>query len=268
MSQTPAIVSIDATQHLASLETASAVVRHDYAAGAERDRRVFASAAAIVATSRWAADDVVRTSPELEAKVHVLPYPVLLEGFDRSWIEARRARSAADPVRVLFIGGDFARKGGAELLAAWRAGGFATRAVLTLVTDAEVGPLPDGVSVRRGVQAYTPEWFAAWRDADVFAMPTRGEAFGMVYQEAAAAGIPVVGSAINAVPEIVVDGETGFLVAPGDGAALIGALRMLIEAPGTRHRIGSLARGRIESTGSIRDYGDRLVELVREVARG
>ena len=49
--------------------------------------------------------------------------------------------------------------------------------------------------------------------ADIFVMPTRNEAFGLVFQEAAAAGVPAIGTRQNAVPEIIVDGETGLLVA-------------------------------------------------------
>ena len=58
-------------------------------------------------------------------------------------------------------------------------------------------------------------------------MPSRHEAFGMVYQEAAARGLPVVATRINAIPEIVDDGATGFLVPPGDRAGLARALRTL-----------------------------------------
>ncbi len=52
-------------------------------------------------------------------------------------------------------------------------------------------------------------------------MPTRNEAFGLVYQEAAAAGLPAIGTNHNAVPEIIIDGETGLLVPVGDRDALV-----------------------------------------------
>jgi glycosyltransferase involved in cell wall biosynthesis len=268
MRRTPSVVSIDITQRLASLEAPPGVARRDYAPGAARDRRVFRAAAAIVATSRWAADDLAAELPGAAAKVHVMPYPVPLAGFDPAWVGERRAREGGRPARVLFVGGDFARKGGPELLAAWRAGGFAGRARLTLVTDAPLdeGALPAGVSVRRGVRAYTPEWLALWREADVFAMPTRGEAFGMVYQEAAAAGLPSVGTALNAIPEIVADGETGILVPPGDAAALAEALRRLVESPELRETMGMAARRRIEAAGSLAGYGERLAAVIRDAA--
>jgi len=270
MRRTPSIVSIDITQRLAMLEAPRGLARRDYAPNAAWDRRVFRAAAAIVATSRWAADDLALDLPECAGRVHVMPYPVPLEGFDAAWGEERRVRPAQAPVRVLFVGGDFGRKGGAELLAAWRAAELGGRARLTLVTESPLGEaaLPAGVEVRRGVRAYTPEWFALWREADVFALPTRGEAFGMVFQEAAAAGLPSIGTAINAIPEIVVDGESGILVPPGDVPALAEALTALVTSPEKRSAMGAAARRHIETAGSVARYGERLAWLIRTVAGG
>lgn len=269
MRRTPSIVSIDVTQRLAMGELPPGFARRDYAPNAAWDRRVFRAAAAIVATSRWAADDVVRDLPDRAGRVHVLPYPVPLEGFEERWMDERRRRPRTEPVRVLFVGGDFGRKGGAELLDAWRAADFGPAARLTVVTESPLADgLPAGVEVRRGVRAYTPEWFELWRAADVFVLPTRGEAFGMVFQEAAAAGLPAIGTSINAIPEIVIDGETGILVPPGDVRALADALRGLVESPERRWQMGVAARRRIERVASVDRYGERLTGLLRAVAEG
>ena len=273
MRRTPSVVSIDITQRLASLEAPPGVERATYGLNVAHDRLVFRAARAITATSRWAADDLVRGQPECEGRVHVMPYPVPLEGFGEGWAEERRARAAAaepPPARVLFVGGDFPRKGGHDLLAAWREGGLSAVASLTLATDWPLREeeLPPGVSVVRGVAPYTPQWYALWRGADLFAMPTRGEAFGMVFQEAAAAAIPAVGTRINAVPEIVEDGETGVLVPPGDAGALVEALRGLIASPEARQRMGEAARRRIAAVASPERYAARLAALLRSVAEG
>src|SRR4051812_30371251 len=135
MRRTPSIVSIDVTQRLAMLESPPGLARRDYLPNAARDRRVFRAAAAIVATSRWAADDLACDLPECAARVRVMPYPVPLEGFGAAWADERRARPTTEPVQVLFVGGDFGRKGGAELLAAWRAAELGQAARLTLVTE-------------------------------------------------------------------------------------------------------------------------------------
>lgn len=268
MRRTPAVVSIDVTQRLASADAPAGLARLDYAPNAAMDRRVFRAAAAVTSASRWAADDLLRDQPALAERVHVLPWPVSLEGFDPAWMDERAARPPGEPVRVLFIGGDWARKGGPELLEAWRAGGFAERAVLDVVTDSPaVTPLDaGGLVVHRCVRASTPAWFELWRRADLFAMPTRSEAFGIVFQEAAAAGLPVVGTRINAVPELVQHGATGLLVPPADPRALADALRRLVDDAPLRARLGRAARARIEQIASVERYGARLGTILRQAA--
>lgn len=268
MRRTPAIVSLDITQRLASHEVPAGMLRWQYAACAARDREVFRAAAAIVATSRWAANDLADAHPECADRLHVMPYPVPRDGFADEWIEARWGRAQrGEPVRALFIGGDFPRKGGWDLLEAWRSADFGAPAELHVATDWPIAArlVPRSVTLHRGVRAYTPAWLALWSAADLFVMPTTGEAFGVVFQEAAAAGLPAIGTNLNAVPEIVVDGETGVLVPPRDPGALAGALRQLVADPGTRRRMGTAARARATRLYDAAAYGARLAELMDRV---
>jgi starch synthase len=229
------------------------------------ERRVLRAAAAVVATSRWAAEGVQRLEPSVTGRLHVLPYPVALGSFDERWLEDRRRRhtDGRGPVNVLFVGGDFHRKGGDDLLAAWQAGGFARDARLVVATSSPLDPsrLPEGVRLAPPVGAYTPEWQDLWREADVFAMPTRDEAFGMVFQEAAAAGLPSLGTKAWAIPEIVADGETGILVPAGDRAALIDGLQRLIASAALRDELGRAARARIVQNADPARYAASLVAL-------
>jgi glycosyltransferase involved in cell wall biosynthesis len=90
----------------------------------------------------------------------------------------------------------------------------------------------------------------------------------MVFQEAAAAGLPSVGTRLNAIPEIIADGSTGLLVGPGDPPGIGAALQRLIDAPDLRLALGRAARDRAESMWSPRDYGARLVDLLYQVTHG
>lgn len=88
-----------------------------------------------------------------------------------------------------------------------------------------------------------------YAQADIFAMtsmPHRHsvEGFGLVYLEAGAHGLPVIAHAIGGVPEAVIDGETGLLVAPGDRPALTQAFARLIADPALRRRLGAAGRVR------------------------
>jgi starch synthase len=263
MERIPSIVSIDCTQTCAK-QGAPQREQWTYAPNVRMDGAVFRRASAIVAISRWSADDVRRMYPDVAAPIHVMPNPVMLEWFDVGWMDARRARATTgEKPRFLFIGGDFPRKGGYDLLDAWRARNFAARAELDIVTDWDLGgALPPGVRRWPGVAAYTDEWRARWAGADAFVMPTRNEAFGLVFQEAAAAGIPAVGPDFNAVPEIIRDGETGLLVPPGDRAALAHAIETLVGSPDLRARMGRTAREAIEVSASPVAYLEKLTQII------
>lgn len=74
---------------------------------------------------------------------------------------------------------------------------------------------------------------------DIFALATRQEASGTVFVEAGAMGVPVVGTRVDGVPEMMREGENGFLVPLDDITALTAALRRLVEDPELRQRMGN-----------------------------
>ena len=270
MKRTPAIVSLDCTQRLASLEASSRLARATYQANIVHDGRVFRAAAAIVSTSEWAARDVAAVYPDCASKVSVLPFPVDVDAFSGSWIAERAARARTGNgyrPRVLFVGGDFPRKGGPDLLEAWREGGFAGRADLDVVTDwpLRAAAMPPGAQVIAGITPYTDRWRELWRRADLFVMPARHEAFGIVYEEAGASGIPAIGSGINAIPEIIQHELTGLLVPPGDRESLVRALRTLVDSPALRERMGCAARQYVTARAAIPMYAAKLGSIIGNV---
>jgi glycosyltransferase involved in cell wall biosynthesis len=75
---------------------------------------------------------------------------------------------------------------------------------------------------------------------------TAQEAFGLVVVEAMAAGVPVVGARIGALPELVVEGRTGLLHEPADPASLATALRVVVTDDELNRRLGAAGRRRYE----------------------
>jgi glycosyltransferase involved in cell wall biosynthesis len=80
--------------------------------------------------------------------------------------------------------------------------------------------------------------------ADAFCLPTRREGLGLVFVEAMAMGVPVVGPRMAPVTDVVADGETGFLVTPEDDAAYAAAILKLLHEPALRRRMGEAGRRR------------------------
>jgi len=115
-------------------------------------------------------------------------------------------------------------------------------------------PLEDvAEEVRRATVVVLPCVVAA--DGNVDALPT-------VLLEAMGSGVPVVSSAISGVPEIVVDGETGYLVPPGDEAALADAIERVLQDPGAANRLGLAGRARAERLFDLRANVAKLRDLL------
>jgi phosphatidylinositol alpha-1,6-mannosyltransferase len=104
--------------------------------------------------------------------------------------------------------------------------------------------------------------------ADVFAMPCLGsdrdvEGFGIVYLEAGACEIPVVGSRVGGIPDAVVEGETGLLVDPARPEELEAAFLNLLGRPDRGKSLGVAARGRILRELTWEASGDAILALMR-----
>ena len=83
-----------------------------------------------------------------------------------------------------------------------------------------------------------------------------------------ASGLPVVATAVGAVPEVVIDGETGFLVPPGTPTALANALLRLVRDPALREAFGEAGRRRIEQEFSAQRMTAEYIEVYeRALAR-
>ena len=98
----------------------------------------------------------------------------------------------------------------------------------------------------------------------VYVWPGCGEAFGLAYLEAQAAGLPVIAYDTAGVPEVVVDGETGILTAPGDPAAYAAAIAGLLADEESRGRMAKHARARVVGTHSLEAAAATLDTILRD----
>ena len=103
---------------------------------------------------------------------------------------------------------------------------------------------------------------ALLRHSAVFAMPSRGEGFGLVYLQAMRAGIPCIGSRDDAAADVIVDGETGLLVPQQDPDAIAGALGRLLTDESMRRRLGEAGRRRFENVFTYPRFRARLAGIL------
>jgi phosphatidyl-myo-inositol dimannoside synthase len=111
------------------------------------------------------------------------------------------------------------------------------------------------------------ELIGFYRRAAVFAMPSRGEGFGLVYLEAMAHGLPCVAAVNDAAAEVIEDGETGFLVRQDDCGALTDRLIRLLTDEPLRCQMGGAGARRVQERFSYERFARTMLARLDE-ARG
>jgi glycosyltransferase involved in cell wall biosynthesis len=230
------VVSLDATAVLASQEETDPAYRWTYQPTIALEQKVFDAAAKIVTFSEHAKLSVVRDYGISEEKVQCI-YPGVDIEFLTSAFNKEIPPNASNLCKILFVGGDFQRKGGFDLLEVFLEW-FADVAELHLVTQVDVKCDHPNVYVYQDIQAYTEPWLKLYRMADIFVMPSRAEALGHVFVEAMAVGLPVIATTLPATSEIILHGKTGFLTNLGDREDLARCLGFLIGNPELRRSMG------------------------------
>ena len=169
-------------------------------------------------------------------------------------------------VRLLFVGGDFGRKGG-DLLLRWaRETNVTTPWEMHLVTRDSV-PQTSGVVVHQGVTNNSPELVLLYQRSDLFVLPTRADCFSLVAMEAMACGLPVVISRLGGIPELVREDENGFLLEPDDYEGLALRLDRLVEDSALRRHLGANALAHAQSHFDCRVNLTRILRAMKAAAR-
>jgi glycosyltransferase involved in cell wall biosynthesis len=102
---------------------------------------------------------------------------------------------------------------------------------------------------------------------DLFVLSTHFEGLPLVILEAMAAGLPVVATAVNGIPEIIPSERVGLLVPPGDDAALARGITLVLSDAGRRASIGDAGRAFVRASFSSTAFADNLVRLYDDMAR-
>lgn len=168
-------------------------------------------------------------------------HDVLLRAF------ARATERSSRPLRLLLVGDDPFGEGRTKAEAIARS--------LTL----------GGACVFTGVRRDVPDLMAS---SDVFVMSSLWEGLGLVFLEAMATGLPVLSTRVSAIPEVVVDGETGVLVPPADESALADAMCALAQDAPSRARMGAAGRARVHACFGLDRMIDETLDVYREVLSG
>jgi len=229
------------------------------------------------------ADQVIEVSEEgageLAAIVPSARVSVLRNCIDITKFADETPRYPADVMRVLFLGTVGERKGVFDLLSA-AAVAKSRGCAMHLRLAGPPEHAADLDKVRESVEALGlgglcetigPVQGRATaqllRECDVFALPSHHEALPMAILEAMAAGLPIVAARVGGIPELVVDGFNGFLIAPGDIAGLAQRLMILAAEPDLRSLMGRRSRESAVREYDVTPYVERLVMLYESIVK-
>jgi glycosyltransferase involved in cell wall biosynthesis len=262
MKNLPTVVSIDLTAVQASQEKTDPSFRWTHTPNVLQEKRVYEAAARIITISDFARKSVIEDYNIDGEKVKTIYSSVKLDSF--SSID-RSNTAPKTRYNILFMGGDFKRKGGEDVLDVFLTT-FSEVAELHLVTYTPIECEHPHVYIHKNIQGYSPEFLNLYSQADVFVMPTYADAFATVFLEAMAASLPVIASQLPQIYEVVSEGETGFLVPSGDRHALANKIRCLIENPTLGREMGAKGRKVAEQKFNAQTNFQTLESIFREIS--
>lgn len=248
LGETPVVVSLRGSDvpgydpHQRGLERAHHALR-------PLTRWIWRRATRVVAVSESLGRQAQETLPGLE-------YSVIQNGVDLARFHPRPGRNAPphQRIRCLAVSRLVERKGLDDLIRAFAAlergryeleivgGGADEHALRALTAELALDDL-----VRFAGPLDRVRTAARYRDADLFTLASREEAFGNSFAEALASGLPVVGTSVGGIPELVEHGRNGVLVPPENVAALAAAISFLGERPELRAEMGRCNRAHAEA---------------------
>jgi glycosyltransferase involved in cell wall biosynthesis len=167
---------------------------------------------------------------------------------------------------ILFVGKDFKRKGGVILLKAFEK-------VKKEIKDARliiVGPRKDDLKINQpGVKVIgylhdKKEVNDLFKRASVFVLPSFCEPFGLVFLEAMAYQLPCIGTTVDAIPEIIEDEKTGFLVSPGDIDTLAEKIIILLRDSELSQKMGKAGNQRLHQKFQWNYLGEKIDNVLKQ----
>jgi glycosyltransferase involved in cell wall biosynthesis len=172
------------------------------------------------------------------------------------------------PLKLLFVGGDYKRKGG-DLLRDVVETKLDGACELHMVT-ADALPNSERVFVYNGVKPHSPELLRLYQECDVFVLPTRGDCLAVVLGEAMASSLPIITTHVGAHAEAVEDGKSGFVIEMDDAEALTDRLRRLAADRRLVASMGARSREVGESRFDLAKGAATIAQILRELgqARG
>jgi glycosyltransferase involved in cell wall biosynthesis len=237
------------------------------------ERAAIAKSALLVYPTAWVARSAVEDYGADPARIRILPYGANLAHFPAR--ETALAPRRPGPLRLVFVGVDWIRKGGDIAMEAFRE--LRRRGVDAEMTIVGCVPPPevprDGLTIYPFLSKNDPAQMRMlseiYLSGDLFFVPTRAECYGVVWCEAAAHGLPSVSTATGGVPDVIREGVTGMtLPQEARGADYADLIATLAADPARLAALKRSAREDFETRLDWAVWGRDLARLAGEIRDG
>jgi glycosyltransferase involved in cell wall biosynthesis len=261
MAHLPIVISTDATPK--NIDELSSAYLHRQGSSLEEEmkRRIVGSllrrAAAVIPWCEWTARSLREDYLVPEERIDLIRPGIHL----KDWPLAGSRRPG--PCRLLFVGGDFQRKGGDQILESlsqlegeWE---------LDIVTKSSIDG-SDRVRVHNDLAQGDSRLLDLYQQADVFVFPSLGDAVPWVVLEAMATGTAVIGTAVGGMPEMITN-KTGIVVPPQSPRLLHEAISGLVGNPALRTEMAAAGRHHVEKEHDGVLQSQRILDRMRAVKK-
>jgi glycosyltransferase involved in cell wall biosynthesis len=229
-------------------------------------KRIWRNASAVIALSQGLKDIALRTAPDQE--IDVISNGIEVNHFYPSSTE----RKQDDTLKLITVSRLLERKGIHHILEAIAKPNPLSVTLTIVGTGSYEGELrskctESGLDDRVNFTGFVrrdglPELY---RQHDVFVLPSQTESFGLAFAEAMSCGLPIIGTFVGGIPELVRNGTDGILVNPAKPGEIRESLEIMLDNPEKRTAMGISARQRIEDKYSWRIIASQYLECYQNV---
>jgi len=222
-------------------------------------RAAYLDAKFLMPCSEWVAESLRRDYGVPNERIHMTP-----EGINiAKWIPPRQPKAARGPVRVLFIGSDFMRKGGDLVLNLAALEEFRACEFHFLSYNG-FRPRSENVIIHSNIRPNTDDLKRLYEQSDIFVLPSRGDLSPVAILEAMAMELPVISTNVGGIRELVAEGVTGYVIPPDDEEALTHRLRTLVKDESLRRRFGIEARIAVERRFDLQKNINTIIDHLKK----
>ena len=234
----------------------------------ERERNIYSRNDAIFTFSNYVKRSMVNDFGISGDKVHVvyagsnIEVPILTKNeLDNKY----------NNKNILLIAVDFERKGGKTVLDAFRIVKREVPGATLTIVGPSITVQEDGVKVVGFINkntSYGEKQLGQYlADASLYVLPPLYEAFGISYVEAMHFRTPCIGTDIAAIPEIITEGETGFLIKPGDHVALADRMVQLLRSPQLIRDMGDSGYAKAQEMFMWQKVADKMMAVMQKLVQ-